>query len=173
MKRPHVLLCLALGLTLPATAFAADAAPRFEVERDWSGELRPRYKGPQPEEPVSAPVVAPETPRVVRKVAPAPKIEVWDEAEERPRARDDRPRERESAARERNTERAWRERQWAARERAEREWEEREEREWRERERAERAWREEERIEREMARRERYSRRSRRVEPYDCDDDYC
>jgi hypothetical protein len=151
--------------------------PRFELERDWSGELRPRYKGPQPEEAISAPVITPETPRVARKPEP-PQIEVWDEADVRPRD-DTRLEERRRA--EARAEREWREHEWAARDHAEREWREREdrerrerrraEREWVEREQEERAWREQERMEREMARRDRYARRSRRAETFGCDFD--
>jgi hypothetical protein len=176
MIRPSLFLWCTLGLA-PVAALAAETitsppgnpnGPRFELERDWSGELRPRYKGPQPEEAISAPVITPETPRVARKAdPPAPKIEVWDEAD----AREDRDREDDGRRARARDEREWRERQWAARDRAEREWEEREDREWRERQRAERAWREEERIEREMARRDRYARRSRRAETFDCDFD--
>jgi hypothetical protein len=197
MKSRFLFLWCALSVA-PAAALAAEVitsppadpnGPRFEVERDWSGELRPRYKGPQPEEALSTPVITPEAPRVARKSDPPPKIEVWDEADAQPRGGEQRSRERQSAARERHAEawdrperdddgrrerardeRDWREREWAARERAEQEWEERAERRWRERERAERAWREEARMEREVARRERYVRRARGAERFGCDD---
>lgn len=174
MIRPSLLLLCALGLApLPGRAAetitsppSSPNAPRFELERDWSGELRPRYKGPQPEEAISAPIITPESPRAARKADPAPKIEVWDEAEAHPR--ENRYRENDRRRARADDERAWRDRAWAARNRAEREWEAREARAWRERQRAERAWREQERMEHEMARRDRHDRRA---EFFDCDFD--
>jgi len=59
-----------LGMLAPLSASAAEtgAAPRFEVERDWSGELRPRYRGPLVEETAPSPVPA-------RVPHDAPKVE--------------------------------------------------------------------------------------------------
>ena len=130
MTRPYLSLCFVLSLASPG-ALAADAiansdSPRFEIERDWSGELRPRYKGPQPEEAISAPVITPESPRITRKTDHPPKIEVWDKAVARPR--ENRDREGDRRRTEARAEREWRDREWAARDRAEREWEEREDR---------------------------------------------
>jgi hypothetical protein len=184
MKKAYLFLCGALALAIPASAAESipssprdPASPRFEVEPDWNGELRPRYKGPQPEEPLSAPVITPEQPRIARRSEPAPKIEVWDEADVRPREREDRIPERRSAARERNEyviegpardysreDPDGEERAWEARARDERRraaWERQERR------RLERAWRMQEREEREMARRERYERERAYFDDYD------
>ena len=133
------LLTCTLGLLVPLSAIAAEtgAGPRFEVERDWSGELRPRYRGPQAAEtgPSAIPPAAPPA---------APKIEMSPPAKPRAQARievtKESPGEREHA-RERDAF-AWQGPSWETDDRRtgpKRAWSERErrEREWRERKYAE------------------------------------
>lgn len=132
-----------LGVLAPLSASAAEtgAGPRFEVERDWSGELRPRYRGPQVEttpSPIPAPI-----PQA------APQIETPPPAKPRAQANIQVTREPDGPERTRQSEAfAWQGPSWESDERRrgpERAWSERERREraWREREYAERIWQEE------------------------------
>ncbi|MGE4062665.1 MAG: hypothetical protein AB7E79_04785 [Rhodospirillaceae bacterium] len=177
MKLVTFLYC-ALGVASSAAAEplfpppADPSAPKFEIERDWSGQLRPRYKAPQAEEPLSSPVITPEQPRTARRAEPAPKIEVW---EEDPR-QSDRTRESRSASRDRG-DIVIEDRDFRSYDRDDRSYEGTRNREWerRERRRAERAWREQEKAEREFARRERRAREPFEEEYFDDtydDEDY-
>lgn len=149
-----------LGVLAPLSASAAEtgAGPRFEVERDWSGELRPRYRGLQLQEAAPSPVPAP-VPQA------APKVEAMPAAKPRAKA-DIQGTEERPGQRERTRESdafAWERPNWQTgdhRRDPERAWPERErrEREYAEREYAERVWQVEERLARERRERLRLRR---------------
>lgn len=168
------LAACALGVLAPLSASAAETGggPRFEVERDWSGELRPRYRGPLVEEAAPSPLAAPvpqAAPKVEATPPAGPRAKADIQVTEEPRGQRERTRESDSFAWEGpNSQtddlRRDRERAWSKRERRERAWRERE---YAEREYAERIWREEER----MARDRRERLRERRGQRSDFRDD--
>lgn len=174
----RVLTACAISVLAPFSAGAAETSggPRFEIERDWSGELRPRYRGPQVEETAPAPIPAAPIPQAAPQVETPPptkpraqaNVQVTREPDRRERKRESEDFAWQGPSWESDDRRRGPARAWSERERRERAWRERE---YAEREYAERIWQEEERMARDRRERLR-ERRGQRSDFRDEDEIY-